>query len=156
MCSAPALALLAPGIVAVLAHQVVLFASLGPTAMTMIQQAGQPSARVYNTFVAHLIGLASGFLIVVALGLSATPSVFEAHSVSGIRLAAAVFSLALATLLEMLLRAQHPPAAATTLLVALGSFHPNWHDATLVISGVLLVVAACMLLRTVHEKLIAH
>jgi HPP family protein len=63
---------------------------------------------------------------------------------------------ALATLLEMLLRAQHPPAAATTLLVALGSFHPNWHDATLIISGVVLVIGAGMLLRGVHGKLIAR
>jgi hypothetical protein len=156
MCCAPALALLAPGIVAVLAHQLILFASLSPTAVTMIHQAGHPPARAYNSFVGHLVGLASACLFVFALGLSAAPSVFEVHSVSGARLAAALLSVALATLLEMLLRAQHPPAAATTLLVALGSFHPNWHDATLIISGVVLVIGAGMLLRGVHGKLIAR
>ncbi len=44
--------------------------------------------------------------------------------------------LALAVLLELLLRAKHPPAASTTLLVALGSFHPTWHDAWVILAGV--------------------
>jgi len=156
MCSAPALALLVPGIVALLAHQVILFASLAPTAVMMINHAGQPSARAYNAFIGHLAGLASAFVFVAALGLSSAPSVFEVHFVSGARVAAAVLSLALATLLELLLRAQHPPAAATTLLVALGSFHPNWHDATLIISGIVLVTGAGVLLTAAHEKLTAR
>lgn len=146
-CCAPALALLVPGVAALLTHQILLFASLAPTAITMIQQPGQPSARVSNTFIGHMVGLASGFVLVFALGLSTAPSVFEAHSVSGARVAAAVLALALASLLELLLRAQHPPAAATTLLVALGSFHPNWHDASLIVGGVVLVTGAAVLLR---------
>lgn len=156
MCGAPALALLVPGIVAVLAHQVTLFASLSPTAVTLIHQAGQPSARAYNAIVGHLVGLASACLFVVVLGLSSAPSVFEVHSVSGARLAAAVLSLVLATVLELLLRAQHPPAAATTLLVALGSFHPDWHDVALIISGVVLVTGTAMVLRSAHERVAAR
>ncbi len=115
----------------------------------MIQQRGQASARPYNALVGHAVGLCSAILLVVALGLSATPSVFEAHTVSGARVAAAVLALALASLLELLLRAQHPPGAATTLLVALGSFHPNWHDAAVVLGGVLAVTAAGTLLQLV-------
>lgn len=157
MCGAPALALLVPGIVAVLAHQVILFASLSPTAVTLIHQAGQPSARAYNAIVGHLVGLASACLFVVVLGLSSAPSVFEVHSVSGARLAAAVLSLVLATVLELLLRAQHPPpAAAATLLVALGSFHPDWHDVALIISGVVLVTGTAMVLRSAHERVAAR
>lgn len=156
MCGAPALALPVPGIVAVLARQVILFASLSPTAVTLIHQAGQPSARAYNAIVGHLVGLASACLFVVVLGLSSAPSVFEVHSVSGARLAAAVLSLVLATVLELLLRAQHPPAAATTLLVALGSFHPDWHDVALIISGVVLVTGTAMVLRSAHERVAAR
>jgi hypothetical protein len=39
----------------------------------------------------------------------------------------------------ILLHASHPPAAATTLLVALGGFKPTVHDALIVIIGVLIV-----------------
>lgn len=149
--TAPALALLVPAIVALLTQQLFLFASLSPTAVTLIQQPKQPAARVYNVLVGHLAGLGSALALVVALGLSTAPSVFEVHSVSGTRVAAAVLALALASLLELLLRAQHPPAAATTLLVALGSFHPNWHDVMLVIGGVVLVTGAAALLRSTYE-----
>jgi len=113
----------------------------GPTAVTGAQQPQHPSSRPYNALVGHAIGFASGCAMVFAFGLNHMPSVFELHSV-GLARAAAVCALALATLLELLLRAQHPPAAATTLLVALGSFHPTWHDAVLVYGGIIGVILA--------------
>ena len=38
-----------------------------------------------------------------------------------------------------LLKASHPPAAATMLLVALGGFKPTWHTAATIVVGVLIL-----------------
>jgi len=47
--------------------------------------------------------------------------VLTAHELTPARLGAATVALALTMLLGILMRASHPPAAATTLIVALGS-----------------------------------
>jgi hypothetical protein len=144
---ASALALVLPAAVAAGTHRLVLFASLGPTAVIAAQQPQLPSARAYNAFVGHMIGLGCGFAAVFAFGLSATPSVFMTREVTLGRAAAAVVALLVAALFELLLHAQHPPAASTTLLVALGSFHPTWNDTGLIVGGVALVTAGAELMR---------
>jgi CBS-domain-containing membrane protein len=144
---ASAVALGVPGLVALLTHQLFLFPSLGPSAMMMMNHPELPSARPYNAMVGHLVGLGSGYACVFALGLAGTPSVFTLHAVLAPRVAAAVLAIALASALELVLRAQHPPGAATTLLAALGSFRPTWHDAGAVLAGVVTLVATAELLK---------
>jgi hypothetical protein len=53
-----------------------------------------------------------------------------------------------------LLRATHPPAAATTLLVALGAI-ATFEQALIVMAGVLVTAAAGELLRTVRRERVA-
>lgn len=142
-----ALATLVPGIVAVVSGAVLLFPSLGPTAVMMAQAPRHPSSRPYNALVAHCVGLGAAFVSVYAFGLAGTPSVFALHNVSAARVGAAVVSIALGTALELLLRASHPPAASTTLLAALGSFHPTLHDTAMVVFGLLLTVGTGELAR---------
>ncbi|HWG75826.1 MAG TPA: HPP family protein [Steroidobacteraceae bacterium] len=144
---ATALALVLPGVIALLTHRVFLFASLGPTAVTLAHQPLHPSARAYNAVLGHLLGLGVGFAVVAVLGLAYAPSVFELHAISGARVGAALLAIALAVLGELLLNARHPPAAATTLLVALGSFHPTATDSIAVVGGVLSLVIAAELVR---------
>lgn len=144
---ASVLALLVPGLIGIATHRLFLFASLGPTAVTLAQQPHHPSSRAYNALVGHLIGLGVGFAVVGALGLATTPSVFELHALSGMRVLAALLSVGLAALGELLLRARHPPAASTTLLVALGSFHPTAGDTIAVLGGVVSLVATAELVR---------
>jgi hypothetical protein len=50
-----------------------------------------------------------------------------------------VLSAVLTMLGLSLLKATHPPAAATMLLVALGGFEPTWRSAGIVTAGVLLL-----------------
>lgn len=142
-----ALATLVPGILAFISGTVLLFPSLGPTAVMMAQSPEHASSRPYNAIVAHLLGLGVAFASVYAFGIASAPSVFTAHSVSAARVGAAVVAIAVGTALELLLRAAHPPAASTTLLAALGSFHPTLHDASLVVIGLLSTVAAGELAR---------
>lgn len=144
---ASAVTLGVPGVLALLMHQLFLFPSLGPTAMMMMNHPELPSARPYNAVVGHLLGLGAGFACVFALGLAHTPSIFVVHAVTAPRVAAAVLAITLASALELLLRAQHPPGAATTLLAALGSFRPNWHDAGAVLGAVIVLVGVAELLK---------
>lgn len=153
---ASALPLVLVAALAVVTHRVFLFASLGPTAVMAAQHPQQRSSQAYNALAGHLIGFVSGCVLVLAFGLAAEPSVFQMHDVSLSRAAASIVALAVAAGLELPLRAQHPPAASTTLLVTLGSFHPTWGDAELVLGGVLLVTAVTELLRRLRLRHLAR
>jgi hypothetical protein len=122
--------------------QPLLFPSLGPTAFLQTETPELRTARFYNTVVGHLLALAAGLLAVFALGAQRAPSVLASQQLTPVRLAAAVLSIVLTLLLGYLLRASHPPAAATTLLVALGGFTPTGATIRTVIVGVLIVAAA--------------
>jgi CBS-domain-containing membrane protein len=91
----------------------------------------------------HLIGVAGGLLAyhLVAGGtsLAAFPPV---HSLPLLRLAASgVISVALTTFVMLKLRAEHPPACATTLIVSLGIM-ASLRDAVCIMLAVILMYAA--------------
>lgn len=149
---ASALVMAVAGAVAVVASSVMLFPSLGPTAVMMAHSPRAPSSRPYNAIVGHLVGLGSAFLAVAIFGLAHAPSVFQVHTVGWARVGAAVLSIALGSAIELLLGAPHPPAASTTLLAALGSFHPTWHDTGLVCAGVAVAVATGDVVRQLRLR----
>jgi CBS-domain-containing membrane protein len=66
--------------------------------------------------------------------------------------AAAVLAVMLAMALELIMRASHPPAAATTLLVALGSCRPTVRDTVALVVGVLLLAAVGEALRRLRLR----
>ena len=68
--------------------------------------------------------------------MPATPSSAEGDVPVGVW--AAVLSAVLTMLGLSLLKASHPPGAATMLRVALGGFDPNWHTAVTIVAGVLI------------------
>lgn len=138
------------GLISVLTHRVVLFASLAPTAVLITQQPLLASTRPYNSIVGHMVGLGSGFFAVWALGIAAQPSVFIVHAVSGARVGAALMAIAIAMVVELALNARHPPGASTTLLAALGSFRLDWTDTWEVLVGVVAVTITGELLRLAH------
>lgn len=139
--------LCAAGAVGLALHQPWLFPSLGPTVMVLAETPRQPAAHPRNVVVGHLVGAVAGYLALVVTGLTAAPSVTEA-GVDGRRIAAAALSLALTTLALQVVRAPHPPAGATTLIVSLGVL-PTPVDLLVVMGSVLLVTAAATALNTV-------
>jgi CBS domain-containing membrane protein len=141
-----------PGIVALLTGQLLLFPSLGPTAVMLSYEPEHRSTRIYNVIVSHIGGLLSGFASVMLFGLAHAPSIFHVRVVSVPRVAAAVLAVLLAVLLELVLDAAHPPATATTLLAALGSFRPTWHDGLTVVAGVLIVAMTGELGRYLQRR----
>jgi hypothetical protein len=127
------------GLIGLLAGQPWLFPSLGPTAFLQVETPEQRTARFYNVVVGHLLGLGAGLLAVTLLGAGDAPAVLLTKELIPVRVWAAVLAVVLNMLGGLLLRASHPPAAATTLLVALGGFKPTVHDTLTVIIGVLIV-----------------
>jgi hypothetical protein len=122
-----------------------LFPSLGPTAYLQAEDPANPASRFYNTVVGHMVGLGAGFAAVFVTNSYFDPLVLVAHVLTPGRMLAAVIALALTLLVALLLKASHPPAGATTLLVALGAF--KIEDILTVVVGVLLVAAFGEVLR---------
>jgi hypothetical protein len=131
--------LLAVGLIGLASGQPWLFPSLGPTAYLQAEEPGKPSSRFYNTVVGHLVGFAAGAVAVLLLVDPGAPSVLADKELVPGRVWAAALSGVLTMLGLSLLKASHPPAAATMLLVALGGIAPTWRGAGLVVAGVLIV-----------------
>ena len=146
--------LLAVGLLGVLLDRPWLGPSLGPTAVLVAMNPAHPTSRLWSVVAGHLGGLAAGFLAVVATGAVDAPVVLQTGVLTTPRVMAAVIAVALTVLLGIVLRASHPPAAATTLLVALGSV-ATLDRAIAVAAGVLLLAAGGELLRRMRLERIA-
>jgi CBS domain-containing membrane protein len=105
--------------IAVATHSPFIFPSLGPTAFLFFYTPTAPAASPRNTIIGHALGAGAGYLSLVMTGLTnAGPAL--AVGVTWSRVVAAGLSLGLTAGLMVLLRAPHPPAGATTLIVSLG------------------------------------
>ena len=140
----------AVAVIAVLAgQQPWLVPSLGPTAYLAAENPAHPTSRLFNTVIGHFVGLAMGFLAVFLLGANNDPGVLSDHRLVPARALAAVLAMVLTIMIAPVLRASHPPAGATTLLVALGALR-TMNDAISVMIGVLIIAVAAELLRRVR------
>lgn len=146
--------LLSVGLIGLAAGQPWLFPSLGPTAFLQAESPGKSSARFYNTVVGHMVGLAAGVAAVMLLGATSAPGVLASNELVPVRVWAAVLSAVLTMPGLSLLKASHPPAAATMLLVALGGFEPTWRSAGIIVAGVLIVAVLGEAVRYVRLHLL--
>ncbi len=123
-----------------------IFPSLGPTAFLLFYTPTNPAASPRNTIIGHAVGAGAGYLSLVVFGLTdAAPAL--ASEVSGGRIGAAALSLALTSALMVWLRAPHPPAGATTLIVSLGILREPDQLVILMLAVVLLTVQGFVINR---------
>jgi hypothetical protein len=120
--------------------------SLGPTIILVTMSPAHPTARAWNIVGGHLGGLAAGIAAVMLLGAQSAPNPLEAGDLSAVRVAAATLAIGLTALAGIILRASHPPAAATTLLVALGAISTASQILATIV-GVLIVAVAGEFIR---------
>jgi hypothetical protein len=139
------------GVSACLAGQPWLIPSLGPTAYLQAETPAHPSSRFYNTVVGHLIGLVVGFIAVAIFQAWESPGVLTHHQLVPVRVWASAVALGLTLLVALLLKASHPPAGATTLLVALGAINTA-HDAMNAMAGVVIIALFGALFRRARLK----
>ncbi|MCE5327094.1 MAG: HPP family protein [Planctomycetaceae bacterium] len=132
-------------------HQPWMFPSLGPTAFMQACRPNDRSSGLYSTLVGHSIGIAAGYLAVWIFAAHLPPLVHVSDYVTPPRMWAAAVSVGATMLGHTLLRCYHPPAAATTLIIALGVFQISWHDAGGLVMGILIVACCGELLRRLRR-----
>jgi CBS-domain-containing membrane protein len=127
--------------VAMLTKTPFIFPSLGPTAFLFFFTPTLPTASPRHTLLGHAIGIACGYGSLLVTGLEHAPPAI----VTGVDLArviAAALSLASTGALMILLKAAHPPAGATTLIISLGIVTAPFNLLVIEIAVALLVLQA--------------
>jgi CBS domain-containing membrane protein len=115
-----------------------LFPSLGATAFLMFETPMAEVSSPRNAVIGHLVGGAVAFFWLWVFGLIDEPSAIQ-EGFSEERAAAVALSVAFTGGILRLLRAAHPPAGATTVIVSVGLLDTG-HEMAILAAGVLLVV----------------
>ena len=102
-----------------------VFPSLGPTAYLLFVAPLAENSSPRNTILGHAIGLICGYAAFSITGAATLPFGLHTGMMAGSfvywpRILAAALSLSATGAFMVLLRASHPPAGATTLIVSLG------------------------------------
>ena len=122
-----------------------LFTSLGPSAYLHTDRVYDKASRPYNLIVGHLIAMAAGFFAIFVVNAWNDPSVVGTTYLTTGRILASVLGLVITIPVQILLRASHPPAPATALLITLGDFQTA--------RGALALFAGIMLTGIIGEGL---
>ena len=128
-------------VLAVLTGSPFIFPSLGPTAFLFFYMPSAPSASPRNTLIGRAVGAGAGYLSLVMTGPALSVGV------TWPRVIAAALSLGLTAGIMVLLRAPHPPAGATTLIVSLGLLTRPWQLALLMGAVIVLTAQAFIINR---------
>lgn len=129
-----------------------LFPSLGPTIFIQVHDPDLSAARPYNVLVGHALGILAAVIGVLVTGAGAMPSVLATGEPSWPRVWASVIALALSLLAQVPLKAAHPPAAATALLIALGGFRLDVRSMLILAAGILLTAGMGEVLRRLRQQ----
>ena len=105
------------------------------------------SRQLDNTLAGHLLGMVAGYFAVFLFHAAIMPSVISTEILTVPRFAASVLAVFLTVFGQLRLKAFHPPAAATTLLIALGSFRFGLKEIEVLIVGIFLIAAFGELFR---------
>lgn len=122
-----------------------VFPSLGPTLMVMAETPDAPAAHPLNALVGHGVGLLAGLLALVVTALRDHPSAVQ-EGLTTTRVVAACLALGLTALVLQVAKRPHPPAGATTLIVALGILRTT-DDLAVMAFSIVVVVAIGELAR---------
>ncbi len=122
-----------------------IFPSLGATADLCATAPNSPAARPRAVFVSHSVAAVVGFLVLHGAGLgNHAPVAVEGMSMA--RIGALSLALALTVGATSGLKALHPPAGATALIVTLGILSTP-HELAILMASVVLFSAGLVLLR---------
>lgn len=129
-------------ILAVVTHTSFVFPSVGPTAYLFFFAPLGASSSPRNAILGHAIGLICGYGAFRFAGLAYWPHSFHS-SVFWPQVLAASLSLAFTGAFMVLLRVNHPPAGATTLIVSLGILSKP-HDLVIIEIAVVVLTAQAL------------
>ena len=133
-------------------HQPWLFAGLGPTILIVASNPGHETTRFRSIVVGHLVAIGCAYLALLLLNATSAPSLLAAATMSLPRVWASAGALAMVVLVQPQLRAYHPPAAATALLVTSGAYRMTGKTPLALMAGVLVVAIASELLLRARPR----
>ena len=135
------------GLLAWALDEPLVFPSLGATAFLFFETPMAEVASIRNTIIGHSVAVAVAFVWLEVFGLVGDPSAIETGFTAD-RVACIALSLAFTGGILRLLRAAHPPAGATTVIVSIGLL-TTVDELAILLAGVvaLLSVAAWSLNR---------
>lgn len=132
--------------VAMISRTPFVFPSLGPTAFLFFFTPSVPAASPRHAIYGHAIGILCGYGALWLFGLEHAPPAM-ATGVSFARVGAAALSLASTGALMILLKAAHPPAGATTLIISLGIVTSPVHLVVIEVAVAILTLQAIVINR---------
>ncbi len=131
---------------AFITHSPFVFPSLGPTIFLFFYKPTDPSSSPRNALISHSIATIVGYFSLTVTGLTAAGPALVV-GVTWLRIIAVGLSLGLTIGLMVVLRATHPPAASTTLIISLGTLTKPWQLLVLMLAVVLLTMLAVIINR---------
>ena len=134
------------GLWAYIVKQPLVFPSLGATAFLIFETPMAEVGTPRNTMIGHSIGIAAGVASLALFGLLDAPSVYVSGVTLG-RVGAIALAVALTGGVLRLLRSAHPPAGATTIIVASGLLAKPRQILDILIGVLLLTIAGWCLNR---------
>jgi CBS domain-containing membrane protein len=129
-----------------LVKEPLVFPSLGATAFLIFETPMAEVGSPRNTIIGHFVGVAAGAASLALFGLLSAPSVYVSGVTLG-RVGAIALAVALTGGVLRVLRAAHPPAGATTIIVASGLLAKPRQMLDVLIGVLLLTIAGWILNR---------
>jgi CBS domain-containing membrane protein len=134
------------GLWAYVVKEPLVFPSLGATAFLIFETPMAEIGTPRNTIVGHTVGILAGAVSLAIFGLLNSPSLYVSGLTLG-RVCAMALAVALTGGVLRLIRSAHPPAGATTIIVASGLLHTPRQMLDVLVGVVLLTIAGWMLNR---------
>ena len=134
------------GFWAYLVKQPLVFPSLGATAFLIFETPMAEVGTPRNTIIGHSVGVAAGLTALAIFGLLDAPSVYVSGVTLG-RVGAIALAVALTGGVLRVIRSAHPPAGATTIIVASGLLAKPRQILDILIGVLLLTIAGWCLNR---------
>jgi len=146
VCSAMLIVLV--GAIGMWMQQPWLFAALAPTALMVAANSGHETTSFRAIVVGHLAAIACAYVALLTFNAMPAETMLATRVVPFPRIWASAAALALLAIVMPQLRAYHPPAAATALLVTLGAYRMTGKTPLALMGGVVVMgLAAEALVR---------
>ena len=129
-----------------------LFAGLGPTVLMLATNPGHETTRFRAVVISHLAAIGCAYLALLMVNALGATAVVTRATVPMPRVWASAVSLAMLAVLLPQLKAYHPPAAATALLVTLGAYRMTGKTPLALMAGVFVVAAVAELLQRIRPR----
>ena len=129
-----------------------LFAALGPTVLMVVSNPGHETTSFRAVLIGHLAAIACAFLAVLMLNATEAPTLMNAGTALSPRVLASAAAIAMLALVQPQLKAYHPPAAATALLITLGAYRMSGKTPLALMCGVAAVAIGAEVLRRLRPR----